>query len=433
LASNILWTILGHYLILQLDISHTFSGLWDTLSHSFQQNSILWILISVGLGGLLTAALKFVFEQTLPEWRQKRAKRIALQKYSFPLTQAAYILYLAIERLIDDIRDISRKENLQKFSKFEQKSDINPKDDYYCLSILYAFPCFFGWYRILENEAFLEFSELYEKESNIKTSGLSYESYENQQLYPKPGGTTSVIISAMFNKNVLINLQLEDIYHGLFKDIVNHSLFGRDNYLKEISGIPKFALNAIGDLMINESQGSKKVLSFIEFIQIYNNDGNFRKCLSYIVDVIIEMERSSSSNQGLTMILKFYLRIREFLYFKQITMYGQNTTMELHIRNSEDLIERWNLTESDIAFEFLQDMDLRNRVFTIKRLDVLESQLCIGKYRKYKRHEKTYDRILYYFDVLGIFVLPLLISRRVNKKHKGKESKKHKGKEDIEF
>jgi hypothetical protein len=44
------------------------------------KSSVLWISISVGLGVLLIADFKFVFEQTLPERLHKRAKRIAFQK-----------------------------------------------------------------------------------------------------------------------------------------------------------------------------------------------------------------------------------------------------------------------------------------------------------------------------------------------------------------
>jgi hypothetical protein len=407
-----IWTISDHDLVLQLDISNAYSTFWDTISQSFQQNSILWILISVGLGAILTAVVKHVFEHSLPEWQQKRAKRIALQKYSFPLTQAAYILCLAIERAIDDIK----AGKLHEFSKFEQKSDINPKDDYYCLSILYPFSCFIGWYRILENEAFLEFSKLYEVESNVKRPELSYESYESQQLYPKTGGTTSVLISALLNRNVLINIQLERFCQDIFNDFVGYRLFGR----YESPKIPRFALNAIGDLMIKNSEESKKVLGFIEFIKTYNNDRDFRKCLTYIVDIFVEMEKSSSSS--FDMMLSFYLRIRQFLYFKMITTYGQNTNLEMDLRDSKGFIDRWNL-KSKYSYYFPED-----RGFVLKKIDLLEQLLSSKKMEKSNGDEEedqtqveTRHTFLNYFYYLAIPILPLVIWRRYRYQKKYKK------------
>jgi hypothetical protein len=60
-------------------------GIWDSLNYQFHEPTIIWILISLGLGGLLTEVIKFVFEQTIPEWQRKKATRSAIQKYSYPL------------------------------------------------------------------------------------------------------------------------------------------------------------------------------------------------------------------------------------------------------------------------------------------------------------------------------------------------------------
>ena len=107
-------------------------GILDMLSRSFEQNTILWIVISGVVGAFITSVVKFIFEQTLPEWQQKKASKIAIQKYSFPLLRSAYNLDTTIQTLLH--------------SSDKRRFDSS-KDEYFHLKVLYFFGCFLGWCR----------------------------------------------------------------------------------------------------------------------------------------------------------------------------------------------------------------------------------------------------------------------------------------------
>ena len=65
----------------------------ETLIHSFENNTIVWLLISGGIGGLIGALIKFIFEQVLSiKLQNVRTAKNAIKKYKYPLLRAAYTL-----------------------------------------------------------------------------------------------------------------------------------------------------------------------------------------------------------------------------------------------------------------------------------------------------------------------------------------------------
>jgi hypothetical protein len=245
-------------------------GIIDLLSTSFSQYSLIWLLISAGIGALIAASVKFVFEQTLPEWQRKRATRIAIQKYSFPLLQSAYNLENTMDALLRGLERIT--------------SGNTP--DYIRLRVLYFFGSFFGWCRILSNESIIEYAELSQK---IKSKNV-----ERFAIH----------------------------YNMLFKGISHLSYF-RD--IKDIPSassqsarIPALVSTAIGDLMIKESTGGKELFSltinFLEFTRKYEQDQDFRKWFEYIDNVLSDMKQIKS-NAKWNRIVLIYIHLRVFIDF----------------------------------------------------------------------------------------------------------------------
>lgn len=237
----------------------------DMLLQSFEEHTVIWILISAGLGGLIGALIKFVFEQVFtPKLQSSRMAKIAIRRYSLPLLRAADTLDRRIE-------------NLLKFVDKQWFDDAN--DDYYRLSTLYLFGSYFGWCKILENEAFIEFEISHKK-------------------------------SREFNK----------CFYRAFKGITGFYYF-KDLEAKEMSSVekatvPRLALTAIGELMIKNPERNKdkssKVIDFIEFTQKYKNSPDFKKWFSYLENILSEL-RKSNTNARWNRLVVFAINLRLFV------------------------------------------------------------------------------------------------------------------------
>lgn len=120
-----------------------FKDMDNFLLRSIEEYSVLWVVISAGVGGVIGAFLKYLFETVFASRYQHRVTaRIMLRRYRFPLLRAS------------DSLD-KRLENMIRF--IERKWYEDPKDDYYRLSTLYLFGSYLGWCKILEDAAFFEF------------------------------------------------------------------------------------------------------------------------------------------------------------------------------------------------------------------------------------------------------------------------------------
>ena len=221
----------------------------DIFSSSFQQYSIAWIIISGVIGAFLTASTKFVFEHTLPEWQLKRATRIAIQKYSFPLLRSARDLEATIKEVLFGTRW------------------NDSKDYYFRLRALYLFGRFFGWCKILSNESVLEYVE---RAEIIKS--------KNVQMFAK---YYAIIFKGI--SNVSYFLEAEDISFAE----------------RESARIPALVISCIGDLMVKEATQSKEafsnIITFLEFTRYYQENPEFKKWFSYLENLLSDIKKSETN------------------------------------------------------------------------------------------------------------------------------------------
>jgi hypothetical protein len=132
----------------------------EILFSSFQEFSIIWIIISGLAGAFITAFAKFLFEHTIPQWQLKRATRTAIQKYSFPLMRSLSQLEITLNEILVDPKLIK----------------LYVSNDYFHFRILYFFGVLMGWCRILSRESLLDYTEKTEitKSKNSKEFTMHY-------------------------------------------------------------------------------------------------------------------------------------------------------------------------------------------------------------------------------------------------------------------
>jgi len=123
-------------------------GEW--LTRSFQEHSIVWLLLSSIIGGVIGATVKFLFESLLPQRLTQKREIIAVKrKYSTPILLAA-----------DELRD--RMQNMISHIDLIEKENWLPSTDltgYYYLSTLFTVARYLGWQRILRREVvYLDFT-----------------------------------------------------------------------------------------------------------------------------------------------------------------------------------------------------------------------------------------------------------------------------------
>ena len=203
----------------------------NELLQSFEENSIIWIIVSAGIGGLVGALIKFLFEKVIStNYQYKFDTRSALKKYKYPILRSADSL----------------DHRLQNYIQFiEKKWYDNKKEDYYRASTLYLIGSYFGWCKILEDEAFIEFETSHSRARKFNT---------------------------MFNT--------------VYKGLTGFQYFSKVDDLPmsevEAASIPRLTITAISELMVKKSdekeKGSKpRVLEFIEFANCLDKSPDFAK------------------------------------------------------------------------------------------------------------------------------------------------------------
>ncbi len=110
------------------------------LQQSFQENTLLWLLLSSIVGGIVGASTKLLFEVLVPEKIQEKREIIRIKrKYSTPVLLAAAELRGRLGNIIKYIDTIEVEGWL---------AEDNPRD-YYLPSTYYVVGQFFGWLQIL--------------------------------------------------------------------------------------------------------------------------------------------------------------------------------------------------------------------------------------------------------------------------------------------
>jgi hypothetical protein len=239
------------------------------LLFSLDENSIPWIAVSGVIGALSAAGIRFLFDQVLsPGLQSARKAKAAVRRYSYPLLRAAETLDRRIENLI-------------RFA--DQKWFDDPDDDYYRLSTLYLFGCYFGWCNILENEAFLEYVRSDRKARVFST-----------RFYTVFKGITGFFY---------------------FQDLITEEELSTTEV--ENATVPRLALTAIGELMTKSPEGNggmSKVCSFVEFTRSYSESEDFKKWFAYVHDLLFGLEPGRLRPRW-NRLLVFATNLRSFVSF----------------------------------------------------------------------------------------------------------------------
>jgi hypothetical protein len=225
-----------------------FESLGSFLTDSIQENTILWIVTSGIIAGVITQILKFLFENKIPEWQKRKAYRIAILKYGPPiLTTTTKIMY-TIKNML---------ENPSLVSEENRKLDI-----------LYKFACLFGWIQILQNETFVE--QISIPESSTYNRKMATEQY-----------------------------QIEYLLMAISEDYT----FGSQRPPKLIRSVvlTRNMITVIGELMINKSDNKVKdyytVLTFGEFLTKYRESDRFRKQFECMNAILTNVQMSRINPQ----------------------------------------------------------------------------------------------------------------------------------------
>jgi len=189
------------------------------LTTSFEQHTVAWILISSVVGGIVGSAVKFAFEDVLrPFLGWRRDAKHVVRQYTTPLTRSAEALERRINNLVRN----------EERGWFEH-------DEYFRLSLLYAFGEHLGWIRIVER----------------RFGFLPFESSRRGER---------------FNRRL----------NGIFRGLTSHAYFrDADTVAVDASTVPRLMLTAVGECMAAEDGAG--VIEFTEFARRYAHDEQFHR------------------------------------------------------------------------------------------------------------------------------------------------------------
>jgi hypothetical protein len=195
------------------------------LCQSFAQHSLAWLLLSTlvsgFLGGVIGAAVKFLFEDILrPDLAARRESRKVLALYGVPLCRAAETLEGRLNNLI------------------RQSAWTWMDEEYYRLSTLYVFAAFAGWAYILE--------------SRFRFIGF----HASAQGREVERGLRDVMAAFASNRRY-------------FK-------WHRDQAAVSEKALHQFKIDALGEAMAAGGEPAS-VIGFAEFVRRYETDAPFRR------------------------------------------------------------------------------------------------------------------------------------------------------------
>jgi hypothetical protein len=207
------------------------------LTRSFDEYTLIWLVISSTLGGAIGAAITFLFQDLLGPWlTYRRESDRILRKYTTPLLRSA-------TRLENRINIVVRNADQPWYAN----------DEYFRLSTLYIFGDYLGWVRNIEREY----------------GFVPIESARRGQL---------------FNER----------FNGFFAAMTSFSYFrwAEDTQAVADSALPRLMCSAIGEAMTSEDDRTK-VMGFTEFATTYSNDEQFRR---WFADLDAHLRRSQPSD-----------------------------------------------------------------------------------------------------------------------------------------
>jgi hypothetical protein len=275
------------------------------LLRSIQEHTVLWILVSAGLGGIIGALIKFLFETVAAlHYEQKITARKMLRKYRYPLLRAADSLDRRLDNMITFI---------------EKKWYEDPQDDYYRSSTLFLFGSYLGWCKTLEDAAYLEFET-----SDRRAREFSIRFYR--------------VFKALTGF-----WYFSDLEEGAIGDI-------------EEATVPRLALTAIGELMLQSStEGNDqlpRLLGFVEFSKRLRESSEFQQWFGYLEKGILIDHNPSKSSTRWNRLLVVASILRAFVTFLDPKS-RQTTPRQIHY------LKRMNLKVADRVRQELCEMKMQ--------------------------------------------------------------------------
>lgn len=220
------------------------------IQKSFEQYSILWLLTSSILGGIIGASTKLLFEVVFPYHLQQRNEVIAIKrKYTTPILLAAELLRNRFKNII---------KNIEKLQDGRWLSVETP--GYYYLSTIYVVANFLGWIGILrQTVTFLDLTSTKETRRFERYLDTIEAGFSNPGLLSKAKSGT------------LPNLELKDTW------------------------VPAFEIQAIGEVMIRVTEKSEcTTLDFATFKKYFSqkDDSEFRDWLKCLDTLLLDLASS---------------------------------------------------------------------------------------------------------------------------------------------
>ncbi len=238
----------------------------DWLQQSLEENTILWLLVSSILGGIVGASMRFVFDTVLPQRLQQRREVIAVKrKYRTPILLAAEQLRNRLANIIKHIEEIEEKNWLGS----------NPPG-YYYVSTLYVVGQFFGWLQILRRTvAYLDFTSTRETQQ--------FEQFLNaiEKSFSDPG-----------------------LFNGATPKFPKPS---KDRW------VFSFRLQAVGDVMITSKEKNVHTINYATFherITAQENNNSFNQWFSFVGRLFEDLKENDLRFRR---IIAIYLTLSEFI------------------------------------------------------------------------------------------------------------------------
>ena len=210
-----------------------------------EEHSLLWLALTLFASAVLGGLATFFFDRVLgARLEARRSAAAALWRLRYPMLRAADALDRRLENVV----------------KHSQPVWLQPgqADEYYRMSTLYVIAAYFGWLRVLEREAYVEYVA-------SRRGSRRFNTLLNR------------------TRKALTGRSYFKAWEAGHRDAI------------AASDVPAFALTAIGELMIRQRTPTgepRDVLDFIEFSRLWQT-GEFARWLGYLDRILIPPRRES--------------------------------------------------------------------------------------------------------------------------------------------
>lgn len=281
------------------------------MNEAFQENTLLWLMLSSIVGGIIGAAIKLLSENIFTQnIIQNRQALDHFKAYSFKLLKSAQALNKRIDFIIKDNANVYRYE------------DENSK-----MSLYYVFATYFGWSKIIQEDAIDKFQRIPRKMRQFNIAFLS---------------TLKGLSGNQYFADIC---KVEEVF-------------------AKSAVIPNYCHMAIGELMMAKIEDNKTlikspVLDFTSFCILYKENEEFRSWFVYIEKLLSEI-RYSNENLPWNRLLIFSVSLKLLIFYLDR---GNNFTAPIHEINHLQLLN------PKVKLKLQEDL----RLFRSQKIDLPKS------------------------------------------------------------